>query len=153
MSDRNITQAFWVHPGMIKSDAPRSVDAFGGVRDGDIVRDSGAVLFFHMVELRTFNLSLAERRVATSGYVIMKAAKMQPGISRTPGLLRASKSLPLTPPWGTVQGRCVRRHVQVRMGQPGCPRVQYLLNSVFDSRSLTSIVDSRLSLSVQFCLP
>ena len=33
-----------------KSDASLSVDAFGGVRDGDRIRASGDVLFFHIVK-------------------------------------------------------------------------------------------------------
>ena len=33
-----------------KSDASRSVDAFDGVRDGDRIRASGDVLFFHIVK-------------------------------------------------------------------------------------------------------
>ena len=30
-----------------KNDAPRNVDGFGGVRNGDRIRVSGDVLFFH----------------------------------------------------------------------------------------------------------
>ena len=46
-----------------KSDASRSVDGFGGVRNGDRIRASGDVLFFHIVK---FHKSALKMRFAAA---------------------------------------------------------------------------------------
>ena len=41
-----------------KSDASLSVDAFDGVRDGDRIRASGDVLFFHILSSKIYDVSV-----------------------------------------------------------------------------------------------
>ena len=50
MSVEHKIEGFRVHPKVIKNDASSSVDGFGGVRNGDRIRASGDVLFFHIVK-------------------------------------------------------------------------------------------------------
>ena len=57
MSVVNIIFDFASTQKLAKSDASPSVDAFDGVRDGDRIRASGDVLFFHIVK---FSMTLSD---------------------------------------------------------------------------------------------